>query len=86
MKRIENEGDTLGYIKELLNEETGLHGIDATIERVFPDPAGRPSKRTFEAWKRAGIIPYVKINRKVFYDPSEIRRALEKQFKVKVSN
>jgi hypothetical protein len=58
----------------------GLFGALATLEIVFPDEAARPSVRTFRQWQRLRLIPFIKINRRTFFDPAEVRRALDRQF------
>lgn len=65
--------------------EEGLVGLEKCLEIVFPDPDSRPSKRAFQEWQARGMIPYRKICRRVFFEPPEVRRAIDKQFKVDVS-
>lgn len=59
-----------------------LIGMKPCLEVVFPDPATRPSFRVFNDWKAKGFLPYYKIGRRVFMDPSQVRKALDKQFKI----
>ena len=67
-------------------QEAGYVGIERMMEMVFSDPNCRPCKRTVEDWMSRGWLPYIKIKRKVFFDPAECRRAIDRQFKVKASN
>jgi hypothetical protein len=52
------------------------------LEELFPDMRSRPSLRWFLGLKAAGVIPFRKIGRLVFYDVAEVRRALDRRFKV----
>ena len=62
--------------------EPTLVGIQTCINRVFPDPETRPSKRTFMEWKAKKYFPSVKIGKRVFLDPVQVRKALEKRFTI----
>lgn len=67
------------------NESTtpsGLFGAEKTLELTFPDPLSRPCIRTFRQWQRLRLIPFKKIGRRTFFDPVEVRRALDRQFSV----
>ncbi len=59
-----------------------LVGIEACIAEVFPDQDSRPGLRTFREWQARGFIPFRKINQRVFYDPREVRHAIDRKFKV----
>lgn len=48
------------------------------IAEVFPGPR-KPSLRTFQYWQARGLIPYRRIGKLVFYDPLEVRRAIDRQ-------
>lgn len=63
------------------NEPT-LVGIQTCLEQVFPDPATRPGLRTFHKWKAAGFLPYLRIGKRIFFDPVKVRAALDKQFEI----
>jgi hypothetical protein len=52
------------------------------LERLFPDERGRPSIRWFRALKAAGVLPFRRIGRRIFYDVAEVRRTLDRKFKV----
>jgi hypothetical protein len=58
-----------------------LVGIEKCLETVFPDERSRPALRTFAKWKADGFIPFFKIGRRVFFDPEQVRAAIEKQFR-----
>jgi hypothetical protein len=63
------------------NSSTALVAAQACIERVF-DEESKPSLRTFREWQAKGIIPYLKIGRLVFFNPEEVRHALNKRCRV----
>jgi hypothetical protein len=52
------------------------------LEELFPDERARPSLRWFLGLKAAGFVPFRKIGGLVFYDVAEVRRALDRSFKV----
>jgi len=60
----------------------GLVGAETCLHVVFPDESTRPCLRTFRSWQRLRIIPFRKISRRTFFDPVEVRRALDRQFTV----
>jgi hypothetical protein len=66
----------------MLKECTDLVTAEVLLERLWPDSRGRPSLRWFLELKAIGAIPYRKIGRRVFYDVAEVRRALDRKFKV----
>lgn len=70
------------------NEEpvSGLVGEERCRKLVWPDRKSRPSSRWFLELKARGLIPFHRIGRRVFYDPAEVRRALDRQFKVNTRN
>ena len=63
-------------------QEPTLIGVDTCLKTVFPDPKGRPSKRTFLEWKARRYFPSMKIGKRVFVDPVQVRKALDKRFTV----
>lgn len=63
-------------------QEPTLVGIQTCLETVFPDPATRPGKRTFLDWKAKKYFPSIKIGKRVFLDPVQVRRALDKRFTI----
>lgn len=63
------------------NEFQGLVGEKALMEIIWPDSCSRPSVRWFQSLKADGVIPFVRIGRRVFYDPVEVRLAFNR-FKV----
>jgi hypothetical protein len=64
-------------------ESIGLVSAQGCLEKVFQDTRSRPSLRWFKGLQAAGMIPYRKIRRRVWFDPEEVRRALDKQFRIR---
>lgn len=53
------------------------------LEVIWPNEKSRPSLRALINWRDLGIIPYLKLGRRVFYDPAEVRWALRKKCTVR---
>jgi hypothetical protein len=66
-------------------ESVNLVTAQVCLEELFPDERGRPSLRWFLGLKAAGAVPFRKIGRLVFYDVAEVRRALDRKFKVEAA-
>ena len=64
------------------NKEPQLVGLKTGLELVFPDPDTRPSIRAFNDWKAKGYFPSLKIGKRVFVDPVQVRLALESRFTI----
>lgn len=62
--------------------EPQLVGIKTGLALVFPDPETRPSLRAFNEWKNKGYFPSVKIGKRVFVDPAQVRLALDARFTI----
>jgi hypothetical protein len=63
---------------------TSLVDAEACIGQVF-DEDSRPSLRTFREWQAKGLIPFLKIGRLTFFDPAEVRAALNKRCRIQAS-
>ncbi len=59
-----------------------LVGAETCLCLVFPDEATRPCLRFFRELQRKRLVPFKKIGRLTFFDPVEVRRALDRQFSV----
>jgi hypothetical protein len=59
-----------------------LVGIFTCLTIVFPDEVTRPSLRCFNDWKSKKYFPSVKIGKRVFLDPVQVRKALDKRFTI----
>lgn len=68
--------------RKSLSPPEGLVGEAALRAIIWPDPASRPSRRWFLGLKAKGMIPYHRIGRRIFYDPAEVRTALDHNFRV----
>ena len=66
------------------NPPAGLVGVETCLRLVFPDEATRPCLRYFRELQRKRLVPFKKIGRLTFFDPVEVRRALDRQFSVHV--
>lgn len=62
--------------------ETGLVGAIPLLEHLFPDERTRPTLRWLREMQAKRLVPYRKVGRLVYFDVMEVRRALDKQFKV----
>ena len=56
-------------------------GAAECIEQVFPCETSRPGMRTFRRWQALGYIPVHKIGKSTYFDPIEVREALDKRFR-----
>lgn len=65
-----------------MNNEPALYGIKTTMEIIFPDEKSRPSLRAFNEWKNRGYFPQLRVGRRVFLDPVQVRKSLEKRFTI----
>lgn len=65
-----------------MNTSTRLLGAAETITAVFPGENSRPALRTFREWQARGFLPYHKIGKRTFFDPEEVRRALDRRFRI----
>ena len=61
-----------------------LVGAQTCLELVFQDPATRPCLRFFRGLQNKRLIPWKKIGRRAFFDPVEVRNAIDRQFSVNV--
>lgn len=60
-----------------------LVGAEDCIELVFPCDKSRPALRTFREWQARGYFPHHKIGRRTYFDPQEVRIALDRRFRIK---
>jgi hypothetical protein len=60
----------------------GLVNAETCLRMVFPDEDSRPTLRYFRELQAKRLIPWRKIGRLVFFDPVEVRRAIDRQFTV----
>jgi hypothetical protein len=79
MKTIPNTSGTLSSTPSLV-------GAAELLLALFPANESRPSVRWLRRMQDRRLIPYKKIGRRVFFDPEEVRRALDRQFSVHAKN
>lgn len=65
-----------------MSTEKQLLGAEACIATLFPDEASRPGLRTFREWQSRGYLPVHRIGRRTFFDPVEVRAALDRRFRI----
>jgi len=64
-------------------QEPTLVGINTGLKIVFPNHETEgPAIRTFNEWRARGYYPHVKIGKRVFLDPVQVRKALDKRFTI----
>jgi hypothetical protein len=61
--------------RSIRHKTSKLVDIDRLIDILF-EPECRPSKRFLMSQKAAGNLPFIKIGRRVFYDPVEVQQHL----------
>lgn len=67
-------------------DKPALVGAKTCLSIVFPDEATSPSLRTFLEWKSLGYFPQLKIGRRIFLDPVQVRKALEERFTLQATD
>jgi hypothetical protein len=60
----------------------GLVDSKRLLEELFPDSATRLSVRWLRKMTALQRIPFIKLGNRVFFEPAEVRAALDHQFKV----
>lgn len=61
---------------------SGLVGAEACLEIVWPDERSRPCLRTFRRLQRQRLIPVYYLGRRTYFDPAQVRAAIDRQFVV----
>jgi hypothetical protein len=64
-----------------MTEPAQLTTAARCIELAF-DADSRPSLRSFREWQARGWIPYKKIGRRTYFDPAEVRAAIDRRFTI----
>lgn len=59
-----------------------LLDAEGLLSAIWRDKKSRPSLRWLRGMQEKRLVPYRKIGRKVYFDPQEVRRAIDSQFKV----
>jgi hypothetical protein len=60
----------------------GYFSADETLRLLFPSQASRISLKWFMRLRYKNLIPYRKFGSRLFFNPAEVRRALDKIFKI----
>ena len=55
---------------------SGFYNNKGTVLSLFPDKKSRPSLRTFDRWRRHGIIPSIKLGHMRYFNPAAVKAAL----------
>jgi hypothetical protein len=63
-------------------DSIGLVDGEKCLALLFPEKRCRPTLRTFLEWKARGKIPYRKIGKRIYYDPVEVRRSIDRNCKI----
>ena len=58
-----------------------LVDAQSCIDEVFQGER-KPSMRSFRKWQADGLIPFHKIGRLTFFDPLQVRAALDKRCRI----
>lgn len=64
------------------NNSSSLVGAEALLQELFPDKKSRPTLRWLRGLQAKRLVPFRKIGRRVYFDPKEVRRTFDAQFKV----
>jgi hypothetical protein len=59
-----------------------LVGAMTLLALLWPAEQDRPSLRWLRKMTGARLLPYRKIGHRVFFDPAEVRRVVDRKFKV----
>lgn len=63
-------------------QSPALVGLDEGRVTIFGTGPEAISKRCFAEWKARGYYPYIKVGKRVFVNVDDVRRALERRFKI----
>ena len=74
--------DDISNTQQNRRNEPTLVGMTTCLEMIFRDKATRPSIRTFHSWKSKGYLPFLKVGKRIFLDPVQVRKALDKRFTI----
>lgn len=59
-----------------------LVGAETLLKLLFPYEESRPTLRWLRGMQAKRLVPFRKIGRRVYFDPEEVRRSFDAQFKV----
>lgn len=58
--------------------EAGLLDGPRLLEHLFPNPVVRPSLRWLTDQREKGRLPHYRIGRLIFFDPTQVRLAIQR--------
>lgn len=70
-----------GMRANVFESQRRLVDVQTCIGEVF-EGERKPSLRTFRKWQALGLIPFHKIGRLTYFDPSQVRAALDKRCRI----
>ncbi|MEK7781960.1 MAG: hypothetical protein AAB370_10720 [Verrucomicrobiota bacterium] len=74
MRATKNLTQTTDASAETITDE--LLDAESTLPLVFPKEKCRPSLRTFDRWRKAKIIPSIKLGSLRYFSPRAVKSAL----------
>jgi len=80
---VDSRGNDMDQIPfQNKNYPPSLLGGEALLQELFPDKKSRPTLRWLRGMQAKRLVPFRKIGRRVYFDPKEVRRTFDAQFKV----
>jgi hypothetical protein len=76
MKCIDDKSIHESILPELL-------GAEALLERLWPDLRSRPSLRWLREQQKRKTLPYVRIGRRIYFDPRQIAQAIAEKLTIR---
>jgi hypothetical protein len=67
-------------------QQTGLPELldaNGLLERLWPDPRSRPSLRWLREMQKRKTLPYVRIGRRIYFDPRQVAAAIAERLTVR---
>jgi hypothetical protein len=62
----------------IINTEQQLVGKEGLLEILLPNEADRPTVRWLDAQRKAGLIPYIRLGRLIWFSPPRVLEAMER--------
>jgi hypothetical protein len=70
---------------ENLSANPGLVDADELLKVIWPSDKSRPSLRWLRQMQASRRIPYIRLGRRIFFDPTAVRRVIEQRHTVKAA-
>jgi hypothetical protein len=67
-----------------VSDRSGLVNAQECLERIWVDSKSRPSLRWFKQRRKEGVVPYLRLGGRFYYDPVQVRQAFQKHGGVNV--